>query len=166
MPRLPRKTALLTLVACLSTPALFSTGCSENPAPATDSVEVRTAVYEVRGEITSLPDADNPATSLNIKHEAIPDFVDAQGETVGMDVMTMPFPPADGLDLSPFSVGDKVEVAFEVTWGPGQNGWEATAIKPLPADTKLDFTPSAKPHDDHSGHDHDHDHGDHSGHHH
>ncbi|MEO0514701.1 MAG: copper-binding protein [Planctomycetota bacterium] len=139
---------------------MFSTACSEEPPHAATPVEVRTAIYEVRGEITSLPDADNPTTSLNIKHEAIPDFVDAQGKIVGMDTMTMPFPPAEGLDLAPFSVGDKVEVTFEVTWAPGQNGWEATAIKPLPPETELDFTKIDTAHHDHSGHDH----GDHGGH--
>lgn len=160
MPRLPRKTALSVSITCLSLAAVFSTGCSEKPPQAAASAEVHTAMYEVRGVITSLPDANNPTTSLNIKHEAIPDFVDARGKTVGMDTMTMPFPPADGLDLAPFAVGDKVEVTFEVTWGPGQNGWQATIINPLPTDAELDFTKIATPQDDHAGHDH----GDHSGH--
>ncbi|MBB6430719.1 copper-binding protein [Algisphaera agarilytica] len=168
MPLIPRKTACFLAFPALSLGLVFSTGCSDSGPQsgpeAVDSAEPTSTTYVVRGVISTLPYPDNPASSLNVKHEAIPDFVDAQGKTVGMDTMTMPFPVADDLDLSSFSVDDKVEVTFVVTWGGEDQGWTATQLSPLPEDAELDFTPLAKPHD-HHGHDH-HGHGDHSGHNH
>ncbi len=163
MPFSQPKSAFFGFCVCLALGSVYSTGCSDTQPETAQTAAGSTATYVVRGEITGLPDADNPTSSLMIRHEAIPDFVDAQGKTVGMDTMTMPFPPAAELDLSPFSVGDQVAVTFVVTWGAGHNGWEATQLTTLPADTPLDFTPLAKPDDGHAGHDHaGHDH--HSGH--
>lgn len=154
MPPISLKTRFLTSLSGLVIASMLSTGCSDDQPQAPAETEISTASYQVRGEIMSLPSADKSLSSLNIRHEAIPDFVDGQGKTVGMDAMRMPFPPAEGLNLSEFSVGDKVLVTFEVTWGGQHNGWEATALSPLPADTELDFTTPAKPRDEHAGHDH------------
>lgn len=168
MPSISLKNRFFIPLCTLLIASMLSTGCSDEPPQAPAEADLSTATYQVRGEIMSLPGADKSLSSLNIRHEAIPDFVDGQGKTVGMDAMNMPFPLADGLDLSDFSVGDKVQVTFEVTWGGQHNGWEATALSPLPADTELDFTTPARPQDEHAGHDHSgHDHSthdDHSGH--
>ena len=71
--------------------------------------------YEVAGVITRLP--DGPGTELMIRHDEIPDFVNGQGEVVGMSAMTMGFPVADGIDLTNFAVDDSVGFTFVVRWG-------------------------------------------------
>ncbi|MDX2115667.1 MAG: copper-binding protein [Planctomycetota bacterium] len=104
---------------------------------------MRKDVYVVRAVVVSLPDAANPASEFQARHEAIPNFVGQDGE-LGMDTMVMPFPLADGLDLSAFQTGDKVELTFEVDFDAAAQrllGYRATAVKPLPAETELDFTP-------------------------
>ncbi|MEM9420094.1 MAG: copper-binding protein [Planctomycetota bacterium] len=171
MPSFSRKTACLLANSAFCLSLIFSTGCSDSTAPSApssaESTPSNTKIYVVRGVISNLPTPEKPAAELSIKHEAIPDFVDSEGKTVGMDVMTMPFPVAEGLDLAEFSVDDKVEVTFVVTWGGDNQGWAATELPPLPIDTELDFTPLPKSQDHHNHHDHghhDHSHGDHSGH--
>jgi hypothetical protein len=49
-----------------------------------------------------------------------------------------------GFSLDGIEVGDKVRVTFEVLVkdaGDGFDGWYATIVEELPADTRLDFTP-------------------------
>ncbi len=82
-------------------------------APETPSGPVQ--VYEVAGVITRLP--AGPGTELMISHEEIPDFVNAEGNVIGMKAMTMGFPTDEGLDLSAFAPGDSVGFRFEVRWG-------------------------------------------------
>lgn len=96
--------------------------------------------YTVRGEIRQLPSPENPASGLQIRHENIPDFVNRAGEVVGMKPMIMPFTPAEDLDLSALSVGDKVSFTFDVDWDAAPM-MLVTNIEPLPADTELDFAP-------------------------
>ncbi len=74
--------------------------------------------YAVRGIIRTMPTPERPLEGFSLTHEAIPDFVNAEGEMVGMSAMTMPFPRAEGLDLADLSVGDKVEAWFAV-WRNG-----------------------------------------------
>jgi len=89
-------------------------GCAGTPETASDPVQV----YEVAGVITRLP--AGPGTELMISHDEIPDFVNAEGNVIGMRAMTMGFPTDDGLDLSGFAAGDSVGFRFEVRWGqPG-----------------------------------------------
>lgn len=140
---------VLLLIGAGITPA-----CTESAETPDAPGEATVTTYQTRGEIVALTAAEGENASLSIRHEAIPDFADRDGHVVGMDAMTMPFPPADGLDLAGFAVGDKVAVTFDVTWGGEHSGWEATSLEKLPADTELDFTVSPKPHDDHAGHDH------------
>lgn len=71
--------------------------------------------YEVDGVISRLP--DGAGTEFMIRHEEIPDFVNASGDTVGMNAMTMGFPPAKDLSLEGFAPGDSVRFTFEVRWG-------------------------------------------------
>lgn len=145
--------ALLPLIVLLG----FSTSCSDEGAVEVMQESPTAKAYHVRGEIVSLPAAgsiDSPGSSLSIHHEPIPDFVDQHGDAVGMDAMTMPFPPAEGLDLDGFAVGDKVTVTFEVTWGGKNSGWQATGLEKLPAETELRFDKVTHGHDDHAGHNH------------
>jgi len=82
-------------------------------------------VYDVRGEIASMPTEENP--EISIRHEEIPDFVNAEGEIVGMRAMTMSFPLAEGVDLSGFEAGDGVLFTFETWWTPDPQ-WQLTKI--------------------------------------
>lgn len=113
-------------------------------------------VYSVRGEVVQLPSPDNPASSFLVHHEAIPMFLNANGQVEPMPEMTMEFPPAAGLDVSQLNVGDKVRLTFEVSWSGPNKGWEATKVDVLLPDTPLDFAKGSAM--DHAGH------GDHSGH--
>lgn len=94
--------------------ALLLVGCaSEAPEDAVATAQV----YSVRGEIVQLPDPKRPdGAELYIRHEAIPDFVDTDGATVGMEAMTMGFPLAKDVDLAGFAVGDAIEFRLEVRW--------------------------------------------------
>lgn len=107
--------------------------------PATGAEREPDQVYTVRGEIQQLPDPENPAKSLQIKHENIPEFVNREGEVAGMAPMIMPFTPAPGLDLSGLSIGDKVRFTFDVDWD-GPPPFLLTEIAPLPPETELDFS--------------------------
>ena len=95
--------ALLTLVSCGGERGSGS-GAQE------------TATYLSSGEIRRLPDTDSRGSEIWIRHEEIPDFVDMDGEKVGMETMTMPFPLADSGLLEGLEVGDRVEFVFEVNW--------------------------------------------------
>lgn len=90
---------------------LLVAGCAGNP-PA-DSGPVQT--YDVAGIVTRLP--DGAGTELMVRHDAIDDFVNAEGDTIGMRSMTMGFPVADNLDLAQISAGDSVSIRFTVRWG-------------------------------------------------
>lgn len=92
--------------------------------------------YEVDGILAQLP--SGPGTELMIRHVAIPEFVSASGDTVGMDAMTMGFPPADDLDLEGFAPGDSIRFVFEVRWG-GEKPLRLTAMEHLPPGTELIF---------------------------
>ena len=92
--------------------------------------------YLVRGVIRSLPDPETGAGRLLIRHEAIPELVGAGGEVEGMAAMTMPFPVADGLDLTGLAVGDVVGFELRVDWEAAR-AVAVTANEKLPADTEL-----------------------------
>jgi Cu/Ag efflux protein CusF len=155
-PAFPWFYKLFAALLLAATAATFSTGCSESESEAPES-SAQVDRYTVRGVLVSLPRPDEPNSSLLVHHEAIPDFRDAQGSVVGMDEMTMGFPPAEGLDLDGFAVGDKVEVTFEVDWSPTRRGYRATDLKQLADDLPLDFKAAPADADDaeaHHGHDH------------
>jgi hypothetical protein len=99
--------------------------------------------YTTRGQVIQLPDPANPGTGLTLNHEAVDQFVDRQGELVGMDPMSMPFPVAKGVSLDGLQVSDVVEFDLHVDWSK-EPAAEITRIRELPAGTKLDFR-AAKP---------------------
>lgn len=117
--------------------ALAAAGCS----PASEEAEPENEpdqVYTVRAEVVGLPQGTGDAGQVRVRHEAIPDFTDAQGEVVGMASMTMPFPVAEDVDLDEIEVGDKVEMTFEVRWDGG-GPLRVVELEKLPDDTALDF---------------------------
>jgi Cu/Ag efflux protein CusF len=73
-----------------------------------------------------------------VYHEPIDNFVGADGKVVGMGTMTMPFPLAKGVSLEGLSVGDIVEVTFEVRW-KSHPRTQTTKVVKLPAGTELHF---------------------------
>jgi Cu/Ag efflux protein CusF len=93
--------------------AAILAACSSSPEPGGPVQS-----YDVHGVVAQLP--AGPGKEFMIQHDPIPDFVNAEGDTVGMNAMTMGFPPAEDLDLSGFTVGDSIRFTFEVRWGqPG-----------------------------------------------
>lgn len=70
--------------------------------------------YTVEGEVVYLPSESVPA--VTIRHQAVEDFVDMDGEVVGMEAMTMPFPVAEGVELEGIEPGDPVRFVLEVEW--------------------------------------------------
>ena len=131
---------LFFAVLCIS----LVIGCGEesSPPPQPDAAEeIIYNTYIMRGRITRMLDRSNPASELFIKHEAINDFKDMDGQAIGMPAMTMPFPVAKDVSLAGLAVGDIVQFTFRVTWRPRQS-WQLTSITKLPAGTELDFTDS------------------------
>jgi hypothetical protein len=92
--------------------------------------------YTVRGQVTQLPDPNNPGTGLYLNHEAIDDFVGRDGEVVGMDPMAMPFQVDEEVSLEGIGVGDVVEFKLHVDWG-AQPEVEIVGLRELPPGTKL-----------------------------
>lgn len=126
--------AILTAIAVVLVGPLA--GCSKNNnAP--------TARYTVRGEIAALPVANDPTSDFRVHHEAIPSFRASWPDgPLGMKSMTMPFPVAEGLSLDGLKVGEAIELTFAVDYDPKTgkvSSFRATAVKPLPAGTMLDF---------------------------
>ena len=93
--------------------------------------------YTFRGEIVRLPEAGARKREILLRHERIPDFVNAQGKTVGMDAMVMPFEVGPGASLDGVQVGDKVEVRLAVDFsGPALR---LELVKELPPETVLEL---------------------------
>ncbi len=111
-------------------------GASREPAGETAASEVR--VYPVRGVLRSLPAPESERPEILVRHEAIDDFVGINGEVVGMDSMSMPFPLAPGLDLSGVAPGDKVLLRLEVDWAADEPA-RVTAIERLDPESELEF---------------------------
>lgn len=128
---------LLTALAGACAPA------AEETEPATEPDQV----YTVRGEIAGVPQGPGELRQLRVRHESVPDFVDSEGEVVGMASMTMPFPVAESVDVDDLAPGDKVEMTFEVRWD-GDQPLRVVEVEELPGDTVLDFeTPEPMPGD-------------------
>jgi len=102
--------------------------------------------YAVRGEIVALPNPDQPGATLQIRHEAIDGFINAAGEMVGMNAMTMPFPEwAEAVPIGELEVGDKVVFTLEVAWASGVPRHRIVALRELPGDSTLVFREAHPP---------------------
>lgn len=146
---------------------------SAQPSASTSPPSREDVYTGIRGVVTMLPIAGNHASELKIQHEHIPAFRNKDGEigvnmrgVPGMASMVMPFPIAQGLDISGLSIGDKVAFDFTVYWGGPASGpkWEITSFEKLDPATELDFSNSTI--QDAADHTHDLDGEDHSGHNH
>lgn len=107
---------------------------------------MRKDLYEVRGVVMQLPSSEAPLAEFQVRHEAMPNFRGQDG-ALGMDTMTMPFPPAKDLKLDGLAVGDKIMLSFEVNYDVATGNmidYQATGFTKLPAETELDFTPLAE----------------------
>jgi len=138
----PLRSAVVAGALLLALPfGLAACGGGSESDPEAEATEGEVARYTVRGEVVQLPDPDNPAAQLQIRHEAIPDFRSG-GEVVGMESMTMPFPVAEGVSLEGLSPGDKIEFTFETRYAPDTQlveGFRIVRVTPLPAETELHF---------------------------
>ena len=141
--------------------ALFMASCNGSSP---DPDESSAASYRTRGVVRQL--AKGPAQELFIHHEAIPTFVNMDGEVQGMGSMAMPFPVSETALPDDLQVGDKVSFEFEVNW-TGSPPMRLLALEKLAPDTLLSFEmpesrdPAADPLPDSSsdGHLGDHEHG-------
>lgn len=123
------------LRATLALPLLLALACGAREAAVTPP----DATYSVRGEIAKLP--SDASSELWIHHEAIPDFRNDKGETVGMESMTMPFPVGTGVSLDGLATGDRISFDFEVRWQGRGRPLAITRIERLPEGTRLAFDP-------------------------
>jgi len=142
--------ALSLLVVSL---AACGGGGGENEQAETTPPTAAPDVYTVQGIIEKLPQADGPDRSVYIHHQAIPGYKNKDGEIVGMQSMTMPFPVGPDVSLEDIMPGDPVEFTFEMAWEP-QGHYEITAIRELPPGTAVDFDDGEAGQDDHEGHEH------------
>lgn len=150
----PRRAPLLQIAAALAlggSVATLLTACKDSSSAPTDSAQqsqsAKTVTYTVRGEIAELPADDDPASEFRVHHESMPHYQRPDG-TLGMNSMIMPFPPAASLSLEEFTVGDTIEMTFEVDYDATTNAilaFRATKVTKLPEGTALDFSPLAKP---------------------
>lgn len=140
-------TALVSVLLIGGCPSNDSAGSSSSTTAAKSIMPAAAAseTYTVRGEVFELPEKGKPQREFKVHHEAIDNFVDSEGKVVGMNAMTMAFPPGDGVSISDLSLGDKIELTFSVWRTDKSLDWFATKIVKLPADTQLTFGKAKKP---------------------
>ncbi len=139
IPRIPVLAALVPLVVSLA----LTSGC--------DAKKTQPAkAYEVTGIVKRLP-TTNTSRQIYIHHQAIPDFITADGKAMGMQSMTMGFALPDGLDIAGITPETPVVFTFETHWDK-RPALRITKLKKSDKPAK----PAADPSDieDHSGHDH------------
>lgn len=125
----------------LALAALGSVACGGESA-STTAAAGPDAVYEVRGEIARLPEPGS--TDVWIRHEAIPDFRNASGETVGMDSMTMPFGVDPQTPFDELAVGDRIAFRLELDWDAPSSPSRVVDVRKLEPGTRLGFDPPAE----------------------
>ncbi len=111
----------------------FPLACKQSPTTRVGPAAQR---YTVRGEVVSVEGPEG-GRSFVIRHEAVPDFVDATGAKVRMAPMTMAFRAGPGAADADAKPGDKVRFRFAMDWKT--NAMELESIERLPLDTALDF---------------------------
>lgn len=130
--------------AALAATALTVAGCAGGGGDTSPATSAEIDTYESRGVVVRVPDPADPLTDLVIRHEAIDDFRGIDGEVVGMDSMSMPFPVLPGVDLTAVEPGSKVAFTLEVEW-EGEPPYRVVRIEELPADTELDLRKASPP---------------------
>ena len=124
-----RLSSALVLTLALALPL----ACKQKP---TTRVGPSAQRYTVRGEVVGVEGPEG-GRSFVIRHEAIPDFVDATGARVGMAPMTMTYRAGPGAADADAKPGDKVRFRFAMDWKT--NAMELEAIERLPPDTALEL---------------------------
>jgi Cu/Ag efflux protein CusF len=127
-----------TIAAVLVAAAVgaFAT-CSSNGDSREAAVTSPTAtILEVRGVVRQLP--RQASAPLLIEHEAIPEFIDFNGNPAPMEAMTMPFEITDQALLAGLEVGDPVAFVLEIDWERSP-AIVISSIEKLPAGTVLDL---------------------------
>ncbi len=137
---------MAVFASTLATLAAVS-GCEKRAATQQQAQPpVRKDLYKVRGEVMQLPSPEAPLAEFQVRHEAMPNFRNQDG-SLGMNTMTMPFPPVKDLKLDGLKAGDKIMLSFEVNHDITTGNlidYYATGFEKLPAETVLDFTPLAE----------------------
>jgi hypothetical protein len=119
--------------ALLCALALLAAGCARSGRD-----------YTVRGRVAQLPEPGNPASGFVVAHQAVDDFVDRQGEVVGMDPMTMTFPLSSEVSLAGLAVNDPVEFTLHVDWS-ATPPVRITQVHKLPPGTPIVFRAAQPP---------------------
>jgi len=86
--------------------------------------------YTVRGVLRSLPEAGASLPEVLIRHQAIPEFTDADGQVVGMQAMSMPFVVENPELLAGLAPGAAIEIDFEVRFKERKLLW-LTDLRPV-----------------------------------
>jgi Cu/Ag efflux protein CusF len=131
------RAALALAVACL----FALPGCKDRGTPdaAKTPEPPPPRTYTVRGEVAKLPAATAVGHWVAVRHEAIPEFVDASGAPVGMAAMRMVFDVAPSVPLDGLRQGDKIELGLTVGWAPPL--LRVDALRKLPPETVLQLGP-------------------------
>ncbi len=148
----PSRARALAVRIALVAPMLISPilgslgGCARAPASAPAKPD---QVYTVRARVAEIPVPGKPQTEFKLHHEAIDDFVDGSGKTVGMSSMVMSFTFDKAISPEGLAPGDLVEATFAVWW-KGEPplrypDYKITAIKKLPDGAKLEFREARPP---------------------
>ena len=130
----PLTAAGLVVMAALTVPL---TGCGSEETQTAAPV----ASYTTQGRVAMKKTPDSPASEFQIFHESIPNFVNGQGEVIGMNAHQMSFPAvAEDIDVDALQIGQPVRFTFEVTYpDPSRPDWIITELEPLPAETTFAF---------------------------
>lgn len=135
MKNYPRTGPLLAAGLVVCGLSLLACEAQQDEAPAAPD-----ARYTTQGRVFSVVDPASPASEFKIHHEAIPNFVNGQGEVIGMNSHPMTFPHvADGIDIDSLEVGQAVRFTFDVTWDEASPTWVITELVRLPDDTRFAF---------------------------
>ncbi len=140
----PRQIRAMTFHPCVRAPAAAALAflaftlpiaCKQSPATRVGPSAQR---YTVRGEVVGIQGSGGDRAFV-VKHEAIPDFVDATGAKVGMAPMTMAYRVGPGAADAEAKPGDKVRFRFAMDWKT--NAMELESLERLPPDTALELGP-------------------------
>ena len=116
----PAKVLSFACLLCgLGVAAILTAACQG--APSSSKVVMPSQTYEVKGRVRQI-EHQGKRTQLIIHHETIPEFVDNDGQIVGMEAMTMPFTVAENVDLGGIGVGSEILFELTVDWSAAEPG--------------------------------------------
>lgn len=128
----------LSLTALIALSLAVTGACSKKEGSENDAPAAKPShTYQGRGIVRGVR-LDKDKTTLSIQHEAIPDWVNRQGQAVGMMSMTMEFEAAPSLDVGAVKTGDKIAFGIAVYYGDGSR-LEITSLEKLPPETALEI---------------------------